>query len=94
MATASWRGVVIARSDAIQRVDGQSYFPSDAVDLQYLRPATHTSVCGWKGTASYYDVVVGDEINANAAWVYRDPKPAAAHLDGWFAFWRGVATTE
>jgi uncharacterized protein (DUF427 family) len=47
-------------------------------------------VCSWKGTASYYDVVVEGESNQNAAWTYLDPSPAAANIKGYVAFWRGV----
>ncbi|MCE9574434.1 MAG: DUF427 domain-containing protein [Deltaproteobacteria bacterium] len=87
---AVWRDTVIAVSDRVQVVDGYTYFPADAVDATHLRPSAHTTVCSWKGTASYYDVVVGDQQNANAAWSYVAPKPEAAHIAGWIAFWRGV----
>lgn len=87
---AIWRGVVIADSDRTQVVDGYTYFPRDAVDPARLEPSTHTSVCGWKGTASYFDVVVDGARNERAAWVYEAPKDAARHLAGWIGFWRGV----
>jgi uncharacterized protein (DUF427 family) len=87
---ALWRGTVLAASDRVQVVDGYTYFPPDAIVATHLRAATHTSVCGWKGTARYFDVVVGDQTNATAAWSYDAPKPAAAHIAGWIAFWRGV----
>lgn len=90
MARASWNGAVIAESDTFEIVEGNVYFPPGAVKSAHLRPsATHT-VCGWKGTASYYDVVVGDAVNADAAWYYPDPKSAAANIRGHIAFWRGV----
>jgi uncharacterized protein (DUF427 family) len=47
-------------------------------------------VCSWKGTAHYYDLVVGEAINANAAWYYPEPKPEAASIKGRVAFWKGV----
>ena len=50
-----------------------------------------TSVCGWKGTANYYDLVVDGERNANAAWVYRAPLEAAKNIEGYVAFWNGVS---
>jgi uncharacterized protein (DUF427 family) len=90
MAKAIWNGAVIAESDACRMVEGNHYFPPDAVAKQYLRPsATHT-VCSWKGTASYYDVVVDGGVNSDAAWYYPDPKPAAHEIAGWIAFWHGV----
>jgi hypothetical protein len=58
--------------------------------MEHFQPSSHTSVCGWKGTASYYNVVVNGEMNANAAWFYPDPKPAADAIRGRVAFWKGV----
>ena len=87
---AVWNDTVIAESDQTRVVEGNHYFPPEAVRREHLRPsATHT-VCSWKGTASYYDVVAGGKENADAAWYYLEPKPAAAEIAGWIAFWRGV----
>ncbi len=91
---AVWSGAVIAESDRCQVVEGNQYFPPESVKREHLRPsATHT-VCSWKGTASYYDVVVGDQVNRDAAWYYPTPKDAAASIAGWVAFWHGVAVGE
>jgi uncharacterized protein (DUF427 family) len=87
---ALWNGQVIAESSATRVVEGNHYFPPDAVRREHLRPsATHTT-CSWKGVASYCDVVVGGRENRDAAWYYPDPKPAAEEIRGWLAFWRGV----
>lgn len=90
MAKAIWNDTVIAQSDRCQVVEGNHYFPPDAVDRTHLRPSASHTVCSWKGTASYYDVVVDGRVNADAAWYYPDPKTAAAAIAGWIAFWRGV----
>lgn len=90
MARATWNGAVIAESDTCEIVEGNVYFPPAAVKAAHLRPSQTHTVCGWKGTASYYDVVVGDAVNADAAWYYPDPKSAAANIRGHIAFWRGV----
>lgn len=91
MPRAMWNGIVIAESTDVEVVDGYTYFPGDAVDSKYLEPSEHHSVCGWKGTASYYDVVVDGEVNAAAAWHYPDPSEKAAPLvGGRIGFWRGV----
>ena len=87
---AQWNGRVIARSDDIVTVDGNAYFPADALDPSSIRPSAHTSVCGWKGTAHYYDLVVDGQVNANAVWFYPEPKEAAANIRGRVAFWKGV----
>ncbi len=90
MARALWNGAVIAESDATVQVEGNQYFPPDAVHREYLRDsATHT-VCGWKGTASYCDVVVGDAVSSDAAWYYPSPLDAAQNISGYVAFWRGI----
>jgi len=90
MPRAIWNGTIIAQSDRCEVVEGNPYFPPDAVKREYLRDsATHT-VCGWKGTANYYDVVVDGEANHDAAWYYPEPKPAAHNIKGYVAFWKGV----
>jgi uncharacterized protein (DUF427 family) len=90
MARAIWNGAVIAESDETVIVEGNHYFPPTAVKREYLREsATHT-VCPWKGTASYYDVVVEGKVNQDAAWYYPEPKEAARQIAGYVAFWRGV----
>jgi uncharacterized protein (DUF427 family) len=90
VARATWNGAVLAESDRFEEVEGNVYFPPETIkrDL-FHESATHT-VCGWKGTASYYDVVVGGETNEDAAWYYPDPKPAAKNIAGHIAFWKGV----
>ena len=87
---AVWKGCVIAESDATVVVEGNHYFPPDAVRRERLGKSDTTTFCSWKGTASYYDVVVGGEINRDAAWYYPAPKEAAAEIRDHVAFWRGV----
>ncbi len=91
---AIWRGAVLAHSDDTVVVEGNHYFPEAALVREHFRPtATHT-VCGWKGQASYYDVVVGDAVNRDAAWYYPEPKEAARAVAGRVAFWKGVEVVE
>jgi uncharacterized protein (DUF427 family) len=90
MAKAIWSGQVIAQSDRCEVVEGNQYFPPEAVKRELLQDsATHTT-CGWKGIASYYDVVVGGQVNKDAAWYYPDPKPAAGNIAGYVAYWKCV----
>lgn len=93
MPTASWNGAVIAQAtdEQVELVENNVYFPLSAVKQEYLRPSSHTTVCPWKGTASYYDLVVDGQTNANAAWYYPEPKDAAKQIAGHVAFWRGVS---
>lgn len=87
---ATWKGAVLAESDETVVVEGNHYFPADSLRREHFRESeTHTH-CPWKGEASYYDVVVGDEVNRDAAWYYPAPKEAAKEIEGRVAFWRGV----
>lgn len=91
MPKAVWNGAVIAESSDVEVVDGHTYFPVDAVDRQHLRSSDHQSVCAWKGTATYYDVVVDGDVNPAAGWEYLEPSERAAPLvRGRIGFWRGV----
>ena len=87
---ALWNNVVLAESDDTVIVEGNHYFPADSLKREYFRNSDHHSVCPWKGTASYMDVVVGDEVNTNAAWYYPNPSEKAAQIKDRFAFWHGV----
>lgn len=94
MVRARWNGAVIAESTDTVVVEGNHCFPLDAVDTQYLRDsATHT-VCPWKGTASYYTLVVDGSENADAAWYYPEPKDAARQIRDRVAFWHGVSVED
>jgi uncharacterized protein (DUF427 family) len=87
---AIWNGAVIAESDDTVVVEGNHYFPQESVDRELLRPSDHTSVCPWKGTASYYSLEVDGTANADAVWYYPEPKDAAKEITGRVAFWKGV----
>ena len=87
---AVWNGRTVAESDDIVTVEGNAYFPQSAVSAGVLKPSSHTSVCPWKGTASYYSLDVGGSVNENAVWCYPEPKEAAANIQGRVAFWKGV----
>lgn len=87
---AIWNGTVLAESDKTIVVEGNHYFPPDSVNRNYLQEnSTHTT-CPWKGQASYYNVAVDGRVNRDAAWYYPNPKPAAAQIKDYVAFWRGV----
>ena len=90
MPKAVWNGTVIAESDDTVIVEGNHYFPADSVDSALLASSDATTVCPWKGTASYYDIVVDGQTNAGAAWYYPSPKPEAAEIKDRLAFWKGV----
>jgi uncharacterized protein (DUF427 family) len=87
---ATWKGAVLAESDETVVVEGNHYFPAASIKKEHFRESETHTVCPWKGTASYYDVVVGGELNKDAAWYYPQPKDAAKEIKDRVAFWRGV----
>lgn len=87
---AVWNGQVVAESSNTVVVEGNHYFPPDAIKRDYFKSSDWHTVCPWKGTASYYDVVVDGKISEGGAWYYPDPKPAADNIRGYVAFWKGV----
>lgn len=90
MVEARWNGALIASSDDTVVVEGNHYFPADAVDTALLRPSATTSVCPWKGTARYYNLHVEGSDNPDAAWYYPQPKAEAESIRDRVAFWKGV----
>lgn len=94
MIEAIYNGKVIARSDRTRVVEGNHYFPPEALVRECFEDSDTRTVCGWKGTASYYHVVVDGQRNPDAAWTYPAPKPAAAEIQDHVAFWRGVEIRE
>lgn len=93
MATATINGVTVAESDETVIVEGNHYFPPASVKLEYFRESDHTTVCSWKGTASYFDIDIEGQVATNVAWYYPDPKDAAADITGHVAFYSAVTVT-
>jgi uncharacterized protein (DUF427 family) len=87
---AIWNGKVLAESDDTILVEGNHYFPVDALNKEFFYGSNTNTFCPWKGEASYYNVEVNGEVNQDAAWYYPTPKDAAKHVKGRVAFWRGV----
>lgn len=91
---ATWNGATIAESDDTVVVEGNHYFPAETIKSEHFQPSETHTVCPWKGTASYYDVVVNGDINADAAWYYPETKDEAKEIEGRIAFWKGVEVIE
>lgn len=90
MAQAVWNGVVVAESSQCEVVEGNQYFPPDAIKSDYFKASDTHTTCPWKGVASYYSLEVDGQVNKDAAWYYPDPKDAAKNIKGYIAFWKGV----
>lgn len=93
MMKAIWNGEVIAESDETVVVEGNHYFPRDAVKQEYLKESSTHTICPWKGQASYYTIEVNGQKNNDAAWYYPEPKEAAREIKDRIAFWHGVQVT-
>jgi uncharacterized protein (DUF427 family) len=95
MPKATWNGAVLAEAESsgTQLVEGNVYFPPEAVNRKFLQDSQTQTVCPWKGTASYYDIAVDGKVNKDAAWYYPETKEAANHVKGYIAFWKGVSVT-
>ena len=87
---AVWNGAVLAESDETIVVEGNHYLPPESLKGEYFKEGRKQTVCPWKGQASYYDVEVDGQVNADAGWYYPSPKPAASEIKDHVAFWRGV----
>ncbi len=87
MTKAVWNGVVLAESDRTVMVEGNHYFPPDAIDRRYFRDSDRHTTCPWKGVASYFDVVANGQEARNAAWYYPEPKSAAEAIRNHVAFY-------
>lgn len=92
---AIWNGKVIAESDETIYIEGNRYFPPEAINKEFFTPSeTHTN-CFWKGEASYYNIKVDGQTNENGAWYYPNPMPGSIEkvkkdFTNYVAFWRGV----
>ena len=87
---ATWNGTILAESNDTVSVEGNHYIPADSINREYFGPSETHTVCGWKGTASYYDVIVNGDTNKDAAWYYPEAKDDAKNIEGYVAFWKGV----
>jgi uncharacterized protein (DUF427 family) len=91
---AIWNETVLAESNDTVVVEGNHYFPAAALISEHFSPSQTHTVCGWKGTASYYDLQVNGDTNFDAAWYYPETKDEAKNIEGYVAFWKGVKITE
>lgn len=87
---AIWNGAVLADSTETIVVEGNHYFPPSAINKDFFKPSDTHTVCGWKGTASYFIIEANGKENPDAAWYYPEPRAAAREIAGYIAFWKGV----
>eukprot|EP01017_Pseudomicrothorax_dubius_P051241 TRINITY_DN9829_c0_g1_i8.p1 TRINITY_DN9829_c0_g1~~TRINITY_DN9829_c0_g1_i8.p1 ORF type:complete len:165 (+),score=32.35 TRINITY_DN9829_c0_g1_i8:111-605(+) len=73
-----FNGEVIADTRNAKRILETShpptfYIPPEDLKKEAFKKASGSSFCEWKGSASYFDIVVGDKREAKAAWTYPNP---------------------
>lgn len=90
MTKAIWKNTVLAESDDIEIVEGNSYFPHDSINPEFFQTSKTETFCHWKGTANYYTLMVDDQTNTDAAWIYKEPYEKANHIKNRVAFWKGI----
>lgn len=98
---AFWKNEVIAEApqEDLIRIEGNWYFPPSSIKKEFFSDSQLHTVCPWKGEASYYNVTVHGEENADAAWYYTEPKAGSTERVGrdfsdYVAFWHGVQVAE
>jgi len=87
---AVWNGKIIAESNDTVVVEGNHYFPMESLNRDYINESSTHSTCAWKGTASYFSLIVDGKENRDSVWYYPDPSEKAKHIKGRVAFWKGV----
>lgn len=63
------------------------YLPASDVRIELLTETARTTLCEWKGSASYYSLRVGDRTLENVAWTYHQPNPGYAAVRDHIAFY-------
>jgi uncharacterized protein (DUF427 family) len=91
---AIWNDATLAESDETISVEGNHYFPPESVKKEYFKQSDSHTTCPWKGEASYYNIVVNEEVNNDAGWYYPEPKEAAKEIKNYVAFWKGVEVVD
>lgn len=87
---AVWNGQVVAESDDTVVIEGNHYFPPESIKAEFFKESETKTICPWKGTASYYNLVVDGAKNEDAAWYYPKVSDLAKAIKGRIAFWKGV----
>jgi len=90
MVKAIWNGQVIAESDKTIMIENNHYFPPESIKHVFFKESDHTTICPWKGTARYYDVIVEGKRCMWGAWYYPVPSEKASQIKNHLAFWNGI----
>jgi len=91
---AIWNDTILAESDETISIEGNHYFPPESIKKEYFKQSDYHTTCPWKGEASYYTIIVDEEVNNDSAWYYPEPKEAAKEIKNYVAFWKGVEVVD
>jgi uncharacterized protein (DUF427 family) len=78
MVKAVWNGKLIAETDRTEIVEGNHYFPSEALRWEFFQPSDAHTICPWKGKAHYYTVLVDGKENTGTEWYYSQAQTSSA----------------
>ena len=87
---ALWRNQLLAESDDILVVEGEHYFPVNSIKREFFQESDTNTICPWRGTAYFLDVIVRGEVAPDAAWYYLDSSGLVTTFKGRITFNRGI----
>jgi len=94
MTKVTLNGEVLAESTETIVVEGNHYFPPSSVRKNLFTESDTSTVCPWKGTASYYNAVVGGKTVSDVAWYYPSTFERAKNIEGYVAFYKNKVKFE
>jgi uncharacterized protein (DUF427 family)/acyl-CoA thioesterase len=75
--------LVVTETDHVDRL----YFPQADVQWNLFTSTDYTTVCPFKGEASYWSLTHGDQSFENVVWGYSNPLPEVAGIAGHVSFY-------
>ena len=81
---------VLAESEQTIVVEGNHYFPPESIKKEYFQKSDKQTTCPGKGQASYYHIVIGNNVEQDAAWYYPEPKAEAREIKNYVAFYKNI----
>ncbi|KAH8104598.1 hypothetical protein BXZ70DRAFT_1005115 [Cristinia sonorae] len=94
MVKVTLNGTLLAEAANPPVVEGNYYFPPNSVKKDAFSDSKTSTICPWKGTASYYNASVEGKDVTDVAWYYPEPKSKAAHIKDHVAFYKNKVVIE
>ena len=87
---------LIGESDSTVQIEGNHYFPIEAINIEFLKSSNLQTTCPWKGVASYYHLYFDGIELKDKVWYYPNPSPAAEAIKDKIAFYQreGIRVVE